>query len=173
MFASHVKRGRHLQVQFMKKAVEEVEKCRTTLKWTYVMAYYLAKGDEKDLFEDNQRDLEKAVEDLSELLESPIEPEEIMTLRQKVIDKTVCSARIIKENEIYGPFRCTSRSETTEYSKTLLMDSSRADGTGTYMSTALTPLRPLQFNMAYRFLCWRTLPIWVTRMWLSYRFISH
>lgn len=39
----------------MKKAVEEVERCRMTLKWTYAMAYYLAKGNEKDLFEDNQR----------------------------------------------------------------------------------------------------------------------
>jgi len=98
----------------MKKAVEEVDKCRMTLKWTYAMAYYLAKGNEKDLFEDNQRwvaavmssrvlspillitayilyrDLERAVEDLSELLESPIEPENIPTLRQKVTDKTVC-----------------------------------------------------------------------------------
>lgn len=90
----------------MKKAVEEVEKCRMTLKWTYAMAYYLASGNQKDLFEDNQRcaphlatympfantfhrDLEKAVEDLSELLESPIEPENISTLRQKVTDKTV------------------------------------------------------------------------------------
>ena len=44
-----------IEVQFMKKAVEEVDKCRTTLKWTYSMAYYLAKGNEKDLFEDNQR----------------------------------------------------------------------------------------------------------------------
>jgi ariadne-1 len=44
-----------IEVQFMKKAVEEVDKCRTTLKWTYAMAYYLAKGNEKDLFEDNQR----------------------------------------------------------------------------------------------------------------------
>ena len=46
-----------IEVQFMKKAVEEVDKCRTTLKWTYSMAYYLAKGNEKDLFEDNQRSL--------------------------------------------------------------------------------------------------------------------
>jgi ariadne-1 len=37
------------------------------------------------------RDLEKAVEDLSELMESPIEPETIPTLRQKITDKTVCS----------------------------------------------------------------------------------
>jgi ariadne-1 len=51
---SHL-RGYYAQVQFMKKAVEEVDKCRMTLKWTYAMAYYLAKGNEKDLFEDNQR----------------------------------------------------------------------------------------------------------------------
>ena len=100
-----------IEVQFMKKAVEEVDKCRMTLKWTYAMAYYLAKGNEKDLFEDNQRsvflffsfsrffladklvddrDLEKAVEDLSELLESPIEADNIPTLRQQVTNKTVC-----------------------------------------------------------------------------------
>ncbi|CAK5265546.1 unnamed protein product [Mycena citricolor] len=78
-----------IEVQFMKKAGEELDKCRTTLKWTYAMAYYLAKSNEKDLFEDNQRDLEQAVEDLSELLESPIEPENIPALRQKVTDKTV------------------------------------------------------------------------------------
>lgn len=35
------------------------------------------------------RDLERAVEELSELIESPIDPENISTLRQKVTDKTV------------------------------------------------------------------------------------
>ena len=40
------------------------------------------------------RDLEKAVEDLSELLEQPIDTETIGALRQKVTDKTVsaCSS---------------------------------------------------------------------------------
>ncbi|KDQ55635.1 hypothetical protein JAAARDRAFT_195472 [Jaapia argillacea MUCL 33604] len=86
-----------IEVQFMKKAVDEVFKCRMTLKWTYAMAYYLEKGNEKELFEDNQRDLEKAVEDLSELLEQPIEADNIPTLRQKVTDKTVY---VQKRNEI-------------------------------------------------------------------------
>ena len=36
------------------------------------------------------RDLEKAVEDLSELLEQPIDADNIGALRQKVTDKTVC-----------------------------------------------------------------------------------
>ncbi|KAI0948939.1 hypothetical protein AcW1_008674 [Taiwanofungus camphoratus] len=86
-----------IEVQFMKKAVDEVIKCRTTLMWTYGMAYYLEKGNEKELFEDNQRDLERAVEELSELIESPIDPEVIYSLRQKVTDKTVYVA---KRNEI-------------------------------------------------------------------------
>lgn len=37
------------------------------------------------------RDLEKAVEDLSELLEQPIEADDIPLLRQKMTDKTVCA----------------------------------------------------------------------------------
>lgn len=44
-----------IEVQFAKKAVEEVLRCRTTLKWTYSMAYYLEKTNAKELFEDNQR----------------------------------------------------------------------------------------------------------------------
>lgn len=40
-------------------------------------------------FKDNQRDLEMATEQLSELLEKPLEPEKIAELRQAVLDKTV------------------------------------------------------------------------------------
>jgi ariadne-1 len=87
-----------IEVQFMRKAVAVSEVCRTTLKWTYAMAYYLEKSNEKELFEDNQRDLEKAVEDLAELLESNIqEVEDMSALRQKVTDKTVY---VSKRNEI-------------------------------------------------------------------------
>ena len=38
---------------------------------------------------DVSSDLERAVEELSELIEAPIDPETIMSLRQKVTDKTV------------------------------------------------------------------------------------
>ncbi|GAK64662.1 RING finger protein [Moesziomyces antarcticus] len=78
-----------IEVQFLKKAVDELCECRMTLKWTYCMAYYLARNNMTELFEDNQRDLEKAVEDLSEQLEKPIEPKTIPELRQKVTDLTV------------------------------------------------------------------------------------
>lgn len=78
-----------IEVQFLKKAVDTVTECRMTLKWTYCMAYYLARNNMTELFEDNQRDLERAVENLSEQLESEIEPTTIPVLRQKVTDLTV------------------------------------------------------------------------------------
>lgn len=43
-----------IEVQFARKAVDEIIKCRMTLKWTYAMAYYLEKGNMKQIFEDNQ-----------------------------------------------------------------------------------------------------------------------
>lgn len=78
-----------IEVQFLKRAVDITVKCRTTLKWTYVFAFYLEKNNQTTLFEDNQRDLEMATEQLSELLESPIEQDEIPALRQAVLDKSV------------------------------------------------------------------------------------
>lgn len=38
------------------------------------------------------RDLERAVEELSELIEQPLDPEIISSLRQKVTDKTVSTS---------------------------------------------------------------------------------
>ncbi|KAJ3186119.1 hypothetical protein HK101_009726 [Irineochytrium annulatum] len=78
-----------IEVQFLQKAVETLVTCRMTLKWTYCVAYYLQRGNSTDLFEDNQRDLEMSVEQLSELLEKPIEPDKIAELKQQVLDKSV------------------------------------------------------------------------------------
>ncbi|KAJ3111831.1 hypothetical protein HDU96_005310 [Phlyctochytrium bullatum] len=78
-----------IEVQFLKKAVETLVQSRMTLKWTYCFAYYLNRSNATDIFEDNQRDLEMAVEQLSELLEKPIEPEKISELKQQVLDKSV------------------------------------------------------------------------------------
>jgi ariadne-1 len=78
-----------IEVQFLKRAVDITVRCRTTLKWTYVFAFYLEKTNETALFEDNQRDLEMATEQLSELLENRIEPKDIAGLRQAVLDKSV------------------------------------------------------------------------------------
>ncbi|PWZ00334.1 hypothetical protein BCV70DRAFT_226900 [Testicularia cyperi] len=77
-----------IEVQFLKKAVDTLTECRMTLKWTYCMAYYLARNNMTELFEDNQRDLERAVEELSGQLEKPIEQKTIPELRQRVTDLT-------------------------------------------------------------------------------------
>ncbi len=84
------------EVQFLKQAAATVTECRITLKWTYAMAYYLKNDPDPKkatpstiLFEDNQRDLERAVEELSEQLQKPVEKSTIHALRQKVIDLMV------------------------------------------------------------------------------------
>ncbi|TPX75898.1 hypothetical protein CcCBS67573_g02826 [Chytriomyces confervae] len=78
-----------IQVQFMKSAKETLLEARNTLKWTYSFAYYLTRSNTTLLFEDNQRDLEMAVEQLSGLLESQFEPAKLSELKQQVIDKSV------------------------------------------------------------------------------------
>jgi ariadne-1 len=86
-----------IEVQFLRTAVDKLVQCRMTLKWTYAFAYYLARNNETELFEDNQRDLELAVEQLSEMLEQPIDPNTIKDLKQNVLDK---SAYVAKRREV-------------------------------------------------------------------------
>lgn len=40
-----------IEVQFLKKAVDVTVQCRTTLKWTYAFAFYLARTNQTELFE--------------------------------------------------------------------------------------------------------------------------
>lgn len=81
-----------IEVQFLAKAVDTLSATRTTLKWTYAMAFYLVKNNETEMFENLQNDLEQAVESLTELLEKPIDAETIPELRATATDKTVVSA---------------------------------------------------------------------------------
>jgi hypothetical protein len=61
-------------VSFVQQGVECAIQCRTVLKWTYVLAFYLEdKAPEKELFCFMQADLESRTERLSELLEKPVE----------------------------------------------------------------------------------------------------
>ncbi|KAL2914277.1 hypothetical protein HK105_206223 [Polyrhizophydium stewartii] len=78
-----------IEVQFLSKAVEVLLQSRMTLKWTYCFAYYLVRNNNTQLFEDNQSDLEMAVEALSGLLEQPIDPSTVSKTKQLVLDKTV------------------------------------------------------------------------------------
>ena len=75
------------QVQFLKKALDTLCECRRTLMYTYAFAYYLKKNNQSAIFEDNQRDLETATEQLSEFLERDIDGENLADIKQKVQDK--------------------------------------------------------------------------------------
>lgn len=75
------------KVQFLKKAVDILCQCRQTLMYTYVFAFYLRKNNQSVIFEDNQRDLERATEILSEYLERDITSENLADIKQKVQDK--------------------------------------------------------------------------------------
>uniref|UniRef100_A0A1I7Y736 RBR-type E3 ubiquitin transferase n=1 Tax=Steinernema glaseri TaxID=37863 RepID=A0A1I7Y736_9BILA len=76
-----------IEVQYLRKAVDVLGECRRTLMYTYAFAYYLERDNQTVIFEDNQRDLEHATEQLSEFLERDLENEDLVTLKQRVQDK--------------------------------------------------------------------------------------
>ncbi|EKM56049.1 uncharacterized protein PHACADRAFT_174215 [Phanerochaete carnosa HHB-10118-sp] len=78
-----------IESKFMQQAVDVLTACRLTLKWSYAMAYFLTPGNQKQIFEDLQADLEKAVEELSQMLEEDIETKTVKALRLRMVDKTV------------------------------------------------------------------------------------
>ncbi|EGE08443.1 IBR domain-containing protein [Trichophyton equinum CBS 127.97] len=81
-----------IEVQFLDTASRTLQECRQTLKWTYAFAFYLARNNLTEIFEDNQRDLEMAVENLSEMFEKPIS--ELAGLKVDILDKTsYCNKR--------------------------------------------------------------------------------
>ena len=61
-----------IEVQYLNSASQALQTCRQTLKWTYAFAFYLARNNLTEIFEDNQKDLEMAVEALSEMFEKPV-----------------------------------------------------------------------------------------------------
>jgi ariadne-1 len=83
-----------IEVQFLDSASQTLQQCRQTLKWTYAFAYYLARNNFTEIFEDNQKDLEMAVENLSEMFERPTE--QLKGLKVDMMDKTsYCNKRRI------------------------------------------------------------------------------
>jgi ariadne-1 len=81
-----------IEVQFLDTASQALQQCRQTLKWTYAFAYYLARNNLTEIFEDNQKDLEMAVESLSEMFEKPVP--ELASLKVDILDKTAyCQKR--------------------------------------------------------------------------------
>lgn len=83
-----------IEVQFLKKAVDVLCQCRQTLMYTYVFAFYLKKNNQSIIFEENQKDVENATEQLSEYLERDITSDMLVDIKQKVQDKyRYCESR--------------------------------------------------------------------------------
>ncbi|KAG6038902.1 hypothetical protein E4U41_003549 [Claviceps citrina] len=83
-----------IEVQYLHSASQALQTCRQTLKWTYAFAYYLARNNLTEIFEDNQKDLEMAVENLSEMFEKPIHELSDSKLKVDIMDKTsYCNKR--------------------------------------------------------------------------------
>ncbi|KAI9847219.1 MAG: hypothetical protein M1838_000979 [Thelocarpon superellum] len=81
-----------IEVQFLDTASQALQKCRQTLKWTYAFAFYLQRNNLTEIFEDNQKDLEMAVESLSEMFEKGTE--HLAGLKVDMMDKTsYCNKR--------------------------------------------------------------------------------
>lgn len=83
-----------IEVQYLQSASQALQTCRQTLKWTYAFAFYLARNNLTEIFEDNQKDLEMAVEALSEMFEKPINELADPKLKVEIMDKTTyCNKR--------------------------------------------------------------------------------
>nr|ACE75360.1 ariadne [Glyptapanteles indiensis] len=76
------------EVLFLKNAVDTLCRCRTTLMYTYAFAYFIVKNNQFNIFEDNQEDLERATESLSQFLEQDLKNEDLGEIKQKVMNKS-------------------------------------------------------------------------------------
>ena len=83
-----------IEVQYLNSASQTLQTCREALKWTYAFAFYLARNNLTEMFEDNQKDLEMAVEALSEMFEKPVTDLADPKLKVEIMDKTsYCNKR--------------------------------------------------------------------------------
>lgn len=74
------------QVQFLRDAVRVLHVSRRTLAYTFVFAYFLKKNNHVEIFEENQKDLEIAVERLSGYLEQKMTEESVVDLKKNILD---------------------------------------------------------------------------------------
>ncbi|CAF1037885.1 unnamed protein product [Rotaria sp. Silwood1] len=73
--------------QSIQKAFEILQQCRCTLKYTYPFAYYLERNNQSLIFEDNQADLERATEKVSDILEHEIDVTVDIDTKRKIVLK--------------------------------------------------------------------------------------
>lgn len=77
-----------IQVQFLLKAVEILWESRKQLMFTFIFAYFVQSHPQKELFENNQHDLEQATEALSRYFEQDLTKDNVNEIQSKVLDKS-------------------------------------------------------------------------------------
>ena len=84
-----------IETQYLPNAVQDLLECRRTLMLTYVFGFFYDKTAQMEIFEENQRDLENATEELSEFLERDLDDiQDFHELREKVMNKSIyCQKR--------------------------------------------------------------------------------
>lgn len=75
-----------IDVKYLLDAVDTLRSCRQTLSYTFAFAYYIRKNYQTIIFEDNQNDLHRAVENLSQNLEKDVSIETFSAMKIKVLD---------------------------------------------------------------------------------------
>lgn len=73
-------------MRFIRDAIKVLHVSRRTLTYTFVFAYFLQKNNHVEIFEDNQSDLESAVERLSGFLEQEMTTENVVDLKRNIQD---------------------------------------------------------------------------------------
>lgn len=77
-----------LQLRDLDKSFGILLACRKMLMMSYIFAYFVIEGNQKAIFEENQRDLENAVEILSNYLKLDETYENFAASKIKIMDKT-------------------------------------------------------------------------------------
>jgi ariadne-1 len=135
-----------IEVQYLNSASQALQTCRQTLKWTYAFAFYLQRNNLTEIFEDNQKDLEMAVEALSEMFEKPTAELADSGLKVEIIDKTAyCSKRRLvlledtAENLAQGTSINSSTVSHSSFVKVLMVSLLQADGSSMWTFRLASP----------------------------------
>lgn len=78
-----------LQVKFIKDSVKILVDCRKEMMVSYIFAYFVKSSNQKTIFEMNQNDLERAVEELSKYLEQNIDgDDDAEKIKDEILSKS-------------------------------------------------------------------------------------
>lgn len=76
------------QIKFLQRSFGIVLDCRKSLMMSYIFAFFVVESNQKAIFEENQRDLEDALNTLSQYLQTDATYDNFTEANVKVKDKT-------------------------------------------------------------------------------------